>query len=233
MSRVFIITGTRTGIGKGLAEHYLGRGDLVAGCSRGESTIDHAGYAHFALDVASEKDVVRMVAAVRKRHAKVDVLLDVAGIASMNHLLTTPAKTVESIFATNFMGTFLFMREVAKVMMKAKHGRIVNFTSIASPLNLEGEAAYAASKAAVESLTRTAARELADLGITVNAVGPTPVLTNLIAGVPKEKLAALVARQAIRRYGELRDITNVVDFFIDERSDFVTGQVVYLGGVSA
>jgi 3-oxoacyl-[acyl-carrier protein] reductase len=149
----------------------------------------------------------------------------------MNHVLLTPLTTVQKIFNTNVAGTFLFCREAAKLMQRRKTGRIVNFATVATPLKLEGEAAYAASKAAVESLTEVLARELADFGITVNAVGPTPIKTDLIKSVPEEKMAVLVNRQAIKRYGELRDVSNVIDFFISDSSDFVTGQVVYLGGV--
>jgi 3-oxoacyl-[acyl-carrier protein] reductase len=98
-------------------------------------------------------------------------------------------------------------------------------------LKLEGEAIYAASKAAVISLTQVLARELADLGITVNAIGPTPIKTDLVRGVSPAKLNALVDRQAIKRYGEPRDVINVIDFFMQPASDFVTGQVVFLGGV--
>jgi 3-oxoacyl-[acyl-carrier protein] reductase len=87
-----------------------------------------------------------------------------------------------------------------------------------------------ASKAAVASLTRVLARELGNYKITVNAVGPTPIQTDLIRGVPTEKLDALVSRQAIRRYGEFRDVSNVIDFFISPQSDFITGQIIYLGG---
>jgi 3-oxoacyl-[acyl-carrier protein] reductase len=97
---------------------------------------------------------------------------------------------------------------------------------------LEGELAYAASKAAVESMTQVLSRELGSAGITVNAVGPTPVRTDLIAGVSESAIDALLERQAIRRLGEMRDVINVVDFFLDPKSDFVTGQVVYLGGVN-
>ena len=92
----------------------------------------------------------------------------------MNHLLLTPLSTLQKIFATNVYGTFVYMREVAKLMSAARYGRIVNFATVATPLNLEGEAGYAASKAAVESLTRIAARELAAFNITVNAVGRHP-----------------------------------------------------------
>ena len=173
-----------------------------------------------------------MVRDVRKKLGGIAVLVNNAGIASMNHLLLTPLATVNRVFSTNVFGSFVFMREVAKVMMKARYGRIVNFATVATPLNLEGEAAYAASKAAIESLTRVAAREFAPFNITVNAVGPTPVMTDLIRTVPKEKMDALINTQAIRRMGEERDIANVIDFFISKESDFVTGQTVYLGGIS-
>ena len=142
-------------------------------------------------------------------------------------------KFVRKIFDCNFFGTFFFLREAAKIMQRAGSGRIVNFTTVAVPLDLEGEALYAASKAAVESLTRVASRELADFGVTVNAVGPTPVKTDLIRQVPKDKIEALLARQAIRKFGEMEDIANVVEFFLSEQSSFVTGQTIYLGGVNA
>lgn len=228
---VTLITGTRKGLGRVLAEHYLALGHHVVGCSRGDSDLKHERYAHFEADVIDEAAVKRIFAHIRKQHGKLDHLINNAGIASMNHTLLTPLSTVQEIFDTNFKGTFLFCREAARVMQKKGYGRIVNMTTVATPLRLEGEAIYAASKAAVLNLTQVLARELAPFGITVNAVGPTPVKTDLIKSVPKEKLDALLARQAIPRFGEPSDVVNVCDFFLRRESDFVTGQNIYLGGV--
>ena len=230
--QTMLITGTRKGIGRYLAGYYVDRGYNVVGCSRSPADYELENYQHYELDVADEKAVAKMVRAVAKEHGRIDILLNNAGIASMNHFLLTPLHTVEKIFATNVFGTFNFCREVAKVMAKQKYGRIVNFATVAAPLKLEGEAAYAASKAAVANLTQVIAKELAQFNITVNAVGPTPVATDLIRGVSDHKIDDLINTQSIKRMGEYRDISNVTDFLIRKESDFVTGQVIYLGGVS-
>ncbi|RAX51427.1 oxidoreductase [Helicobacter sp. 16-1353] len=232
--KVFIITGTRKGIGSYLATYFLKEGHIVCGCSRGESSIEHKNYRHFALDVSDENAVITMIRNVKREFGNIDILLNNAGIASMNHILTTPFKSLKDIFATNFFGSFLFMREVSKVMIKNKnkHNRIVNFTTIAAPLRLEGESVYAASKAAIANFTQTCAKELATFNITINAIGPTPIATDLIKNVPKSKLDSLLDKQAIKRFGEFEDVLNVIRFFIDEKSDFITGQIIYLGGIN-
>jgi len=230
--KVILITGTRKGIGRYLSEYYLERGFVVIGCSRGESDLKHSRYEHFCVDVADERAVIEMIASIRNRHERIDYLLNNAGIASMNHSLLTPLSVVEQIFRTNVFGTFLFCREVGKVMAKNKAGRIVNFATVATPLKLDGESAYAASKAAIVSLTQVLAREFSAFNITVNALGPTPVYTDLIRNVPKEKMERLLQMQTIPRFGTFEDISNVLDFFLQDGSHFITGQVIYLGGVS-
>jgi 3-oxoacyl-[acyl-carrier protein] reductase len=229
---VMLITGARKGIGRYLAEYYAAKGFVVVGCSRELSDFQAENYQHFCLDVADERAVQEMFSTIRRAYGRLDVLVNNAGIASMNHVLLTPVSTVQKLLSTNVVGTFLLSREAAKIMSKNKAGRIVNFATVATPLKLEGEAIYAASKAAIVSLTQVLAYELADFGITVNAVGPVPVKTDLVRHVPQEKMDRLIARQAVKRWGEMRDISNVVDFFIRSDSDFVTGQVIYLGGIS-
>jgi 3-oxoacyl-[acyl-carrier protein] reductase len=228
---ITLITGARKGIGRFLVERYAARGHKVIGCSRQASDWTHENYVHVEADVVDETAVKELFARVRRDFGRVDNLLNNAGIAAMNHSLLTPLATVRRVMDTNLAGTFLFSREAAKLMQRTRYGRIVNFSTVAVPLHLEGEAAYVASKAAVEALTQVMARELGHMGITVNALGPVPVQTDLIRAVPADKIEALVARQAIKRLGTFDDVANVCDFYMRPESGFITGQILYLGGV--
>ena len=227
-----VITGTHRGIGRRLAEYYLSRGDKVAGCARHESDLRHGSYCHFIADVCDENQVGAFAAGVRQEFGHVDALVNNTGIASMNHFLMTPLETAKNLMNVNYFGSVVCIRAFLNLLKKSGHPRVVNFTSVAVPLALEGELAYASSKAAIENMTRILARELANFKITVNAVGPNPVYTDLIAKVPDDKMRRLLERQAIHRLGEFEDVINVIDFFISPRSDFVTGQILYLGGVT-
>lgn len=229
--RVLLITGTSRGIGEYLAAYYVEQEFQVIGCSRQPVNSTSANYRHFCLDITDERSVKQMFTEIARSHGRLDVLINNAGIASMNHILLTPTQVARNIFETNFIGTFLLCREAAKLMKRREFGRIINFTTVATPLKLEGEAVYAASKAAVTSFTQIIARELSSFGITVNALGPTPIQTDLIKSVPQEKIDQLIERQAIKRLGQFTDISNAIDFFIRPESDFITGQVLFLGGV--
>ena len=231
MSKSILITGNRKGIGLHLTNYYLSKGYNVTGCSRTDTSLIHPNYLHVVADVSDEKMVRKVVSEAKKRFKTIDVLINNAGMASLNHSLLTPGSTVKKLFETNFYGSFFFSRECAKLMMKNKNGKIVNFSTVAVPLNLDGEMIYASSKAAIEKMTKIMAKELAPFNILVNAIGPTPINTDLIKVVPKEKIEKLLEDQLIHRLGELKDVENVIDFFIDEKSDFITGQIIYLGGL--
>lgn len=226
---VALVTGTRKGLGKYLAEQFLGRGYRVIGCSRGAAEWSAEGYQHVTADVGDEAQVKELFQAVRTL-GRLDVTVNNAGTAAMNHSMLTPADTAERILRTNFLGSFLVARESAKWMRKRNSGRIINLSTVAVPLLLEGEAIYAASKSALETLTRIMSKELALFGITVNAIGPPPMETDLIRSVPQEKINAILERLALKHLGKLADVWNVLDFLIRPESEAVTGQVIYLGG---
>jgi len=189
------------------------------------------GYTHLQVDVSDPEQISELFRCVRREAGRLDVIVNNAGTASMNHSLLIPPATVDRLVRTNFNGSFLVAREGAKMMQKRRFGRIVNLSTVAVPLLVEGEAVYAATKAAVEVMTRIMAFELAAFGITVNAVGPSPVDTDLIRGVPEEAITRLVNRLAIKRKGTPEDVMNVIDFFLRPESSYITGQIIYLGGV--
>ena len=229
--QVMLITGTRKGIGEQLVKHYVTKGYSVVGCSRKDVDYKFDNYQHFCLDVSDELSVKKIFFEIKKSYGRLDYLINNAGIGLANHSLLTPGTSIHNIMNTNFLGTFLFCREGARLMKKNSFGRIVNLTTVAVPLKLEGEAIYSASKAAINSLTQILGKELAEFGVTINAVGPTPIKTDLIRSIPEEKIESLINSLAIKRYGKVRDVINVIDFFINPESDYVTGQVIYLGGV--
>lgn len=231
MNKTIIITGNRKGIGRFLTEFFLEKGFNVVGCSRTASDLMHKNYLHFITDVGDEKAVIKLVKVAVKKFDKIDYLINNAGKASLNHSILTPGKTVNEVFSTNFNGSFYFSRECSKVMIKNRFGRIINFSTIAVPLDLEGELIYASSKAAIEKMSRIMSKELAPYNITVNTIGPTPVDTDLMKVVPKDKVKEILDKQTIKRFGSFNDVTNVVQFFLSDSSSFVTGQTLYLGGL--
>jgi 3-oxoacyl-[acyl-carrier protein] reductase len=232
--RHILITGASRGLGCYLASHYLEKGDLVIGCARAEasrSLMTHEWYRHYRVDVTDAQAVQTLLHDVQRDVSRLDALINNAGIANMNPLALTPVEVARRIMETNFLGTFLLSQAALRLLRKSPAPRIVNMSSVAVPLRLAGEAVYAASKSAIEMLTRIAARELGTFGITCNAIGPTPIDTALLKGVGEEKIHRLVEQQAIRRMAQPSDVAHVVDFFLHPDSQMITGQVIYLGGL--
>jgi 3-oxoacyl-[acyl-carrier protein] reductase len=188
-----LITGTSQGLGRALAERLLADGWIVHGFARGAQTLTHERFRAHVVDVTDENAVRAAVATVAEA-GRIDLLVNNAGAASMNALLLTPGETAERLMRVNYLGTFHCLQAVSKVMVRQRAGRIINLTTVAVPLSLEGEAAYVASKAAVEALTKVAAKELASQGVRVIAAGFGPVDTALTRAVPGGKLAEINQR---------------------------------------
>ena len=230
-ARRVLVTGATRGIGKALAEHCLEAGDWVVGCGRTPADLSHERYTHYLIDVTDEAAVERLFVDLKQHLKTLDVLINNAGVAAMNLIALMPIDAARRIVETNFLSAFNFTREALRMMRQSRAARIVNISSVAVPLRLEGEGVYAASKSAIETFTRIAAREVAPFGITCNAVGPCPIRTGLTAGVPESKMQNVIAAQAVHRWAEFQDVVNVVEFFLRPESGMVTGQVIYLGGV--
>jgi 3-oxoacyl-[acyl-carrier protein] reductase len=188
-----LITGTSQGLGRALAERLLADGWTVHGFARGAQTLAHERFRAHVVDVTDE-NAVRAAVAIVAEAGRIDLLVNNAGTASMNALLLTPGETTERLMRVNYLGTFHCLQAVGKVMVRQRAGRIINLTTVAVPLSLEGEAAYVASKAAVEALTKVAAKELASQGVRVIAAGFGPVDTALTRAVPGGKLAEINQR---------------------------------------
>jgi 3-oxoacyl-[acyl-carrier protein] reductase len=222
-----LITGTSQGLGLALAERLLADGWTVHGFSRGPQDLAHANFTAHTVDVTDEAAVRAAVATIAEA-GRIDLLVNNAGAASMNALLLTPGETAERLMRVNYLGTFHCLQAVGKVMVRQRAGRIINLTTVAVPLSLEGEAAYVASKAAVEALTKVAAKELAPSGVVVTAVGFGPVDTKLTRAVPKAALAKI--NNEIGR-PEGTTMSQAVDFILAHMHTAEGGQVAYLGKI--
>ena len=227
---IALITGTSQGVGRALAERLLADGWVVHGFARGPQSLTHEHFLAHAVDVTDEAAVRSEVAAVAAS-GRIDVLINNAGSAALNAFLLTPGKVAENLMRVNYLGTFHCLQAVGKVMVRQRGGLVINLTTVAVPLSLEGEAAYVASKAAVEALTKVAAKELASQGVRVIALGLGPVDTKLTRAVPKAALAKI--NGAIGRpQGTAMD--EAVDFILSRLRDpgIKSGSVEYLGTVT-
>lgn len=222
-----IVTGASRGLGRFCAEQLHGAGYRVVGIGR--SPDPAAPFEMRAADVADSASVASALKDLR-RDPTVYALINAAGIASMNLVITTPSETVRKIVETNLIGTIFCCQQVAPTLIKRGEGRIINFSTLGVSLAIKGEAIYVASKAGVEGFTRVFARELAPHGITVNAVAPGPIDTALIAKVPRDKVDAVVRQQIIPRQGTPEDVWNIVSILLSPESAMISGQTMHVGG---
>jgi len=227
---VMVITGTRTGLGRGMAEHFAKKGYLVAGCSRGAATLDMEGYRHANVDVGDERQVRQWVRSLQNAYRRIDVLVCNAGLAPAAILLTmTPGEVLEPLLRTNVSGTYYVCREVAKIMTVQKFGRIITVSSMAVGLHEEGTSAYSASKSAVVEMTKILAKELSSRGVTCNVIAPSMVITEAVEALGKAVEARALAKLTIKRTLTIEEICNVISFFAAPDSACITGQVIHMG----
>lgn len=227
---IVAITGTSRGVGRHLAEHFLSRGDVVAGCSRGEVLASHANYHHTILDISDEEGVSRWVKSIRNEFSGIDVMICNAALAPANLLaLSTSGKVLEDLLKVNIAGSFYVCRETTKIMLPRRSGRIITVSSMAVGLHEEGTSAYSASKSAVVEMTKILAKEVASFGITCNVIAPSMIETDATDALGEKVRERALSKLTIKRTVTSEEICNVVDFFVAPESRCITGQVIHMG----
>jgi len=234
---VALVTGGSRGIGKAIAEALAEGGARVAVVGRNADRAREAaaslpgeGHAGFGADVADPAAVSDLVGTVEKDVGPIAVLVNNAGVTRDNLLMRLKDDEWDDVMDTNLRGAFHTMRAVSRGMMKRRAGRIINITSVIGIIGNKGQANYAASKAGLIGLTKSAAKELGSRGVLVNAVAPGYIETDMTAGLPDDAREALQSQIPLERLGRPEDIAPVVRFLAGPGAGYITGQVLPVDG---
>ncbi len=238
--RVVVITGGSRGIGRALclsmAEpgtrlyfNYASGSDAAGETER--LVKEAGGFARgIQVNVASEKEVADFFKTIIDEAGQVDVLVNNAGITGDGLLVRMKESDWDKVMDINLKGTFNCMKIAAKAMMKKRYGRIINMTSVVGVSGNPGQANYVASKAGVIGLTKSVAKELATRNITVNAVAPGYIETDMTKGLGDKAKAAMIGQIPMARAGSPEDISGVVKFLASDAASYITGQVIHVSG---
>ncbi|MGB9716741.1 MAG: 3-oxoacyl-[acyl-carrier-protein] reductase [Thermodesulfovibrionales bacterium] len=237
--QVAIITGGGRGIGKAIAEAFAKKGlnlaivdidpDMAVKTASDLSTLEIKALG-MRLDVSNTEEVKKVFSEIKKEFGKIDILINNAGITRDGLMIRMKDEDWDSVIAINLKGVFLCSREAIKDMSQRRYGRIVNVSSVAAFMGNPGQANYSASKAGIIGLTKTAAKEYASRGITVNAVAPGFIETAMTDVLPenvKEEIKKLIP---LGRFGTVEDVSNAVVFLASPESGYITGQVIHVNG---
>ena len=225
---MIVITGASRGLGKAIAERLIEGGEEVVSLAR---SVDGLNNEAIECDVSDYTSVNNASREIKKLKKPVKAFINAAGVASMNMAVTTDKDTVQKLIQTNLVGTIYCCQLFAPILLRQKYGSFINFSTVAVALALKGESVYAASKAGVESFSRTFAREMADFNVRVNCIAPGPIRTDLLKGITDIQIQKIISQQIIPKQFQKSDVCNLIELLIDERAGSLTGQVLNIGGV--
>lgn len=225
---MIVVTGASRGLGEAITARLVERGERVIGLARSASNLSVEG---LDCDVSDYQSVKNAAREIRRMKQPVRAFINAAGVASMNMAVTTDEATVQRLIQTNLVGTIYCCQLFAPIMLRQKHGSFINFSTIAVALALKGESVYAASKAGVESFSRTFAREMADFNVRVNCIAPGPIRTDLLRGITDAQIEKITSQQVMTRQFQKSDVCDLVELLIDDKASSLSGQVLNIGGV--
>jgi 3-oxoacyl-[acyl-carrier protein] reductase len=237
--QVALVTGASRGIGRAIALKLAAEGAFVVATATSEGGANATVEAITAqggkgkavkLDVANTAEVEALIQAIAAEQGRLDILVNNAGITKDGLLLRMKEDEWDAVLDTNLKGAFLCMKAAAKIMTKARQGRIVNISSVVGEMGNPGQVNYCASKAGMFGMTKSAARELAKRNVTVNAVAPGFIETDMTAVLPEKAREALLQQIPLERLGAPEDVANAVYFLVSPLADYVTGQVLSVNG---
>jgi 3-oxoacyl-[acyl-carrier protein] reductase len=231
-NKYVLITGSSRGVGRLLSEYMIQNGAVVVGFSRGKPTYECENYHHISVDIGNPKSVQEGFAIVRKLVPTLHILINNAGVATSQYAMIMPPESAQKMLTVNIFGAFLMSKEASKLMRKNKWGRIINIGSIMSSLEPAGGSIYAATKAALISMSNVAAKELSPFNITSNTLALSGYPTDMMRALPPDVLDGVINSLVIPRLTIEDDIFNVIDFLASERSSYITAQTIYLGGIN-
>jgi 3-oxoacyl-[acyl-carrier protein] reductase len=236
-NKTVLVTGSSRGVGLEIAKHFLNNGATVLGMSRGENLqLSHPSYRHYAVDLGNPEAITTCFRREICRDVKqIDILINNAAVMTSQYAMILPMKNVMDMINVNLLGVFTVSREVAKLMRGKSPSRIINIGSMASSLEPMGDSVYAATKSAIITLADVMAKELSSYNVTCNTLGITAIETDMLNShndTAKVKIKEIIDALPIPRMATADDILNVIDFFASDRSSYITGQTIYLGGIN-
>lgn len=237
--KVCLVSGAGRGIGKAIAESLAASGAHVICVSRSENSCgavaqsliaDGFSAEHFALDVSKSDEVSAVCEKICEKHGAVDILINNAGITRDNLMLRMTDEQWDEVLQTNLSSCFYFTKCLLHKMMKKRWGRIINISSVVGIIGNFGQANYAAAKAGILGFTKSVARESATRGITVNAIAPGFIKSDMTDSLGENIVAGLLETIPMKSIGDPKDVAWTVEFLCSDAARYITGQVLSVDG---